>query len=261
MSSSRIPVAVVGATGLAGQQFLASLAGHPLFEAKKLVASSRSAGKKFADAIKDDKGASKWFCSEPLRGRARRHRGRGLGDDDHRRRAAGVLGRRGRRRARARAALRRRRAGHLDRQRVPLRARRAGVPAGRELGPRGADRRAAQEARLEGVRLARPELHHGRPGDHAQAARRRVRRVARDHDVDAGAVGRGPLARRVGDGHPRQHRPLHPQGRREGREGDARRSSGKLSGDEHRARAGDGVVHLHARQRASRATPSRCSSS
>jgi aspartate-semialdehyde dehydrogenase len=66
MSSSRIPVAVVGATGLAGQQFLASLAGPPLFEAKKLVASSRSAGKKFADAIKDDKGASKWFCSEPL---------------------------------------------------------------------------------------------------------------------------------------------------------------------------------------------------
>jgi aspartate-semialdehyde dehydrogenase len=54
MSSSRIPVAVVGATGLAGQQFLASLAGHPLFEAKKLVASSRSAGKKFADAVKDD---------------------------------------------------------------------------------------------------------------------------------------------------------------------------------------------------------------
>src|SRR3982751_7150539 len=66
MSSSRIPVAVVGATGLAGQQFLASLAGHPLFEAKKLGATSRSAGKKFADAIKDDKGASKWFCSEPL---------------------------------------------------------------------------------------------------------------------------------------------------------------------------------------------------
>ena len=34
---SRIPVAVVGATGLAGQQFLASLAGHPMFEVKKLV--------------------------------------------------------------------------------------------------------------------------------------------------------------------------------------------------------------------------------
>src|SRR5215471_15292503 len=63
---SRIPVAVVGATGLAGQQFLASLAGHPLFEIRKLAASSRSAGKKYGDAVKDDKGASKWFCTEPL---------------------------------------------------------------------------------------------------------------------------------------------------------------------------------------------------
>jgi aspartate-semialdehyde dehydrogenase len=63
---SRIPEAVVGATGLAGQQFLASLAGHPLFEIRKLAASSRSAGKKYAEAVKDDKGASKWFCTEPL---------------------------------------------------------------------------------------------------------------------------------------------------------------------------------------------------
>jgi aspartate-semialdehyde dehydrogenase len=63
---SRIPVAVVGATGLAGQQFLASLAGHPELEVRKLAASPRSAGKKYADAVKDDKGASKWFCSEPL---------------------------------------------------------------------------------------------------------------------------------------------------------------------------------------------------
>jgi len=63
---SRIPVAIVGATGLAGQQFLASLSGHPLFEVRKVAASSRSAGKKYADAVKDDKGASKWFCSEPL---------------------------------------------------------------------------------------------------------------------------------------------------------------------------------------------------
>src|SRR4029078_6407875 len=64
--SPRIPVPVFGATGLAGQQFLASLAGHPMFEIRKLAASSRSAGKKYADAVKDDKGASKWFCSEPL---------------------------------------------------------------------------------------------------------------------------------------------------------------------------------------------------
>jgi aspartate-semialdehyde dehydrogenase len=58
---SRIPVAVVGATGLAGQQFLASLAGHPMFEVKKLAATSRSAGKTYGDAIRDDKGASRWF--------------------------------------------------------------------------------------------------------------------------------------------------------------------------------------------------------
>ncbi len=63
---SRIPVAVVGATGLAGQQFLASLAGHPLFEIRKLAASSRSAGKKLRDAVKDDKGASRWHCTEPM---------------------------------------------------------------------------------------------------------------------------------------------------------------------------------------------------
>ncbi|HET6282855.1 MAG TPA: aspartate-semialdehyde dehydrogenase [Polyangia bacterium] len=63
---SRIPVAVVGATGLAGQQFLASLTNHPLFEVKKLAASSRSAGKVYAQAVRDDKGASKWYCAEPL---------------------------------------------------------------------------------------------------------------------------------------------------------------------------------------------------
>ena len=63
---SRIPVAVVGATGLAGQEFLAALGAHPLFQVTKVAASSRSAGKKMRDAVKDDKGSSKWFCSDPL---------------------------------------------------------------------------------------------------------------------------------------------------------------------------------------------------
>ena len=63
---ARIPVGVVGATGLAGQQFLASLASHPMLEVKKLAASSRSAGKKLSAALRDDKGASRWLCSEPL---------------------------------------------------------------------------------------------------------------------------------------------------------------------------------------------------
>jgi aspartate-semialdehyde dehydrogenase len=44
-------VAVVGATGIAGQQFLASLADHPLFEVAALAASERSAGKRYGDAI------------------------------------------------------------------------------------------------------------------------------------------------------------------------------------------------------------------
>jgi aspartate-semialdehyde dehydrogenase len=63
---SRIPVAIIGATGLAGQEFLAALDNHPMFKVAKVAASSRSAGKRLKDAVKDDKGASKWFCKEPL---------------------------------------------------------------------------------------------------------------------------------------------------------------------------------------------------
>jgi aspartate-semialdehyde dehydrogenase len=37
-----------------------------MFRVAKVAASSRSAGKKLKDAVKDDKGASKWFCSDPL---------------------------------------------------------------------------------------------------------------------------------------------------------------------------------------------------
>src|SRR5262249_59717799 len=50
--ASKIPVAVVGATGLAGQQFLAALDGHPQLELVKLAASHRSAGKPYAEAIR-----------------------------------------------------------------------------------------------------------------------------------------------------------------------------------------------------------------
>jgi aspartate-semialdehyde dehydrogenase len=63
---SRIRVAVLGATGVAGQQFLACLAGHPQFEVKKLGASERSAGKKYGDAIKDAGGKVSWFAKSPL---------------------------------------------------------------------------------------------------------------------------------------------------------------------------------------------------
>ena len=190
--SSRIPVAVVGATGLAGQQFLASLAGHPAFEVRKLAASGRSAGKKFADAVRDDKGATKWHCS-----RAAPDEHAGIPVED-----SAALTTDGVRlvfsaveadvAARARAALRRRRRSSRP-PRVPLRARRPDLPPGRQLGSRPAPRRAAREG-LEGLHLAQPELHHGRPRHHARAAHRRFG-VTRVHMVSMQAVsgaGRSP---------------------------------------------------------------------
>jgi aspartate-semialdehyde dehydrogenase len=59
-------VAVVGATGVAGQQFLVTLAEHPWFELTTLAASSRSAGKSYLDAIRDAHGSQRWGCQEAL---------------------------------------------------------------------------------------------------------------------------------------------------------------------------------------------------
>jgi aspartate-semialdehyde dehydrogenase len=56
-------VAVVGATGIAGQQFLASLAGHPWFDVVALAASERSAGKPYGEAIRDASGARRWWVA------------------------------------------------------------------------------------------------------------------------------------------------------------------------------------------------------
>lgn len=58
--------AVVGATGIAGQQFLAALQQHPLFEVVRLAASERSAGKRYREAITSPSGQEAWFLSEPL---------------------------------------------------------------------------------------------------------------------------------------------------------------------------------------------------
>src|SRR6185436_2071716 len=63
---ARKRAAVIGATGIAGQQFLAALADHPLFEVTALAASERSAGKAYRDAITDASGAFRWYCAEPL---------------------------------------------------------------------------------------------------------------------------------------------------------------------------------------------------
>jgi len=63
---AKIPVAVVGATGIAGQQFLTSLAGHPLFELRRLGGSPRSAGKTLRAALTDSSGALRWYPDEAL---------------------------------------------------------------------------------------------------------------------------------------------------------------------------------------------------
>jgi aspartate-semialdehyde dehydrogenase len=59
-------VAVVGATGVAGQQFLVSLARHPWFEVTALAASARSAGRTYREAISEASGQQRWACEEPL---------------------------------------------------------------------------------------------------------------------------------------------------------------------------------------------------
>jgi aspartate-semialdehyde dehydrogenase len=53
--------AVLGATGIAGQQFLAALAQHPFIEVVKLAASSRSAGKKYREALTQEGGNVAWL--------------------------------------------------------------------------------------------------------------------------------------------------------------------------------------------------------
>lgn len=56
-------IALVGATGIAGQQFVAALAEHPWFELTRLVGSQRSAGKTYGEALLDAKsGARRWWC-------------------------------------------------------------------------------------------------------------------------------------------------------------------------------------------------------
>ncbi len=46
----KIPVAILGATGTVGQKFIFLLENHPSFEVTELIASPRSAGKKYIDA-------------------------------------------------------------------------------------------------------------------------------------------------------------------------------------------------------------------
>lgn len=49
---NKIPVAILGATGLVGQRFITLLHNHPWFEIAELAASDNSVGKKYGDAAK-----------------------------------------------------------------------------------------------------------------------------------------------------------------------------------------------------------------
>ena len=56
----KFKVGIIGATGMVGQRFLCLLENHPLFEVVCLAASSRSAGKKYKDALKA------WLIDSPM---------------------------------------------------------------------------------------------------------------------------------------------------------------------------------------------------
>lgn len=56
---SPIPVGILGATGAVGQRFISLLANHPWFQITDLLASQRSAGKRYGDAVN-------WVLDAPL---------------------------------------------------------------------------------------------------------------------------------------------------------------------------------------------------
>ena len=58
-----VKVGIVGATGIVGQQALMALLGHKWFEVSALVASPRSAGKPYQEALKGPNGDIAWWGS------------------------------------------------------------------------------------------------------------------------------------------------------------------------------------------------------
>lgn len=61
MENTKIPVGILGATGMVGQRFITLLQDHPLFEVNVLAASPRSAGKKYSEAVED-----RWSMESPI---------------------------------------------------------------------------------------------------------------------------------------------------------------------------------------------------
>ena len=61
MKKQTYSVGVIGATGMVGQRFLTLLENHPLFRVNALLASARSAGKAYQDAV-----GGKWAMRSPI---------------------------------------------------------------------------------------------------------------------------------------------------------------------------------------------------
>jgi aspartate-semialdehyde dehydrogenase len=60
-------IAVLGATGAVGQEFVMSLNKHPWFELTEIASSARSAGKKYVDALRDPvSGILRWHNPESV---------------------------------------------------------------------------------------------------------------------------------------------------------------------------------------------------
>ncbi|MDO8568927.1 MAG: aspartate-semialdehyde dehydrogenase [Dehalococcoidales bacterium] len=61
-----LKAAVVGATGIVGQQFIVALRNHPWIEIACLAASERSAGRSYRESLTDARThALRWYCDEP----------------------------------------------------------------------------------------------------------------------------------------------------------------------------------------------------
>src|SRR5206468_1910871 len=62
-----LKVALVGATGAVGQEFVIALNKHPWFELTQIASSERSAGKKYTDALRDPStGILRWHNKEQV---------------------------------------------------------------------------------------------------------------------------------------------------------------------------------------------------
>ncbi len=63
----KIPVGILGATGMVGQRFISLLQNHPWFKVVCLAASEKSAGKLYSKAV-----AGRWMLKEPIPKKNRR---------------------------------------------------------------------------------------------------------------------------------------------------------------------------------------------